>query len=292
MQLNVFDIQRGSYHDGPGIRTVVFLKGCNLSCFWCQNPESQDTKKQVLFYKSRCVECGACVEICPSKCYEVTEEGIVYHRENCIGCGACIPGCCGEALEMSGKMMSVDDVLAEIMKDEAYYRLSGGGMTVSGGEPLLQAEPLKELLKKAKEAGINTAIETAANVGNKVLEEVLPLVDFIFIDLKLLDSELHRKYCGCKNDKIIDNIKRVAEKGLDLTIRTPVIPGVNDDENVIREMALFVKKLGVKNYELLPFHKMGGNKYKALGLDYAANSLETISKNKIDELKKIVAEII
>lgn len=165
-------------------------------------------------------------------------------------------------------------------------------MTVSGGEPLLQAEPLKELLKKAKEAGINTAIETAANVGNKVLEEVLPLVDFIFIDLKLLDSELHRKYCGCKNDKIIDNIKRVAEKGLDLTIRTPVIPGVNDDENVIREMALFVKKLGVKNYELLPFHKMGGNKYKALGLDYAANSLETISKNKIDELKKIVAEII
>ena len=291
--LNVFDIQRGSYHDGPGIRTVVFLKGCNMACLWCQNPESQKMKKEILFYAERCIGCGCCREICPNGCFSAGEGGaILYDRTNCDACGRCVDVCCSSALQASGAMMTEEEVFCEVMKDKTLYGMTGGGLTLSGGEPLLQHEACVTLLKMTKQAGVSTAVETAGNVGKDVLRAVLPWLDYVLIDLKLLSGQKHQSYCGCSNKTVLETIRELAKSDIRLTVRTPVIPGVNDDEESIREIACFLKDAGVSSYELLPFHKMGGNKYKALGKTYETEDYPSLTKSDVVPLQEMADRII
>ena len=289
--LQVFDIQRGSYHDGPGIRTVVFLKGCNMTCFWCQNPESQNMKSEMLFYRERCIGCGACAEACPLHCIQQTDAGLVWERSRCTSCGICATVCPTNARQCSGRMETVGQIWAEVKKDAALYRISGGGLTLSGGEPLLQPDGCRALLQLAKEAHMGTAIETAGNRKPTVLAGLLPWLDDIFLDIKLLDTREHQRFCGCGNEHVIENIAMLAKKKARFTIRTPVIPGVNDDEATIAAIAALSKEAGAEKYELLPFHKMGGNKYKALGRCYLAASLESPDKEKMDRLREIAANV-
>ncbi len=288
--MNIFDIQRGSYHDGPGIRTVVFLKGCNLSCTWCQNPESQAVKPQMMFYSELCGGCGKCVESCSSDALYLEDKVIRYNEKKCRFCRKCVEACCYEARTFSGRDVPEHEILKEVLKDEQMYRISGGGLTLSGGEPLLQASRCRLLLEAVKSRGIHTLIETAGNVRWQCLEEVLPYTDSIFMDLKHLDEKMHRIYCGCSNQTILENIRRLAKENVDLTVRTPVIPEVNDSEEDIRSMAGFLRECGVKKYELLTFHTLGANKYTALGERYVWKNKEMLTREKMESLRRAAWE--
>lgn len=289
--LNVFDIQRASYHDGPGIRTVVFLKGCNERCFWCQNPESQLFQSELLFYRDRCLNCGVCAAVCPAGAHVVKDGDHVFIRENCILCGRCLSNCYSGALEKAGTERSVDDVMREVLRDEESFSLSGGGVTASGGEPLLQPVGLVELLRRLKERGIHTAIETAGNVLWKYFEAALPLTDLWLIDVKLSSAEAYVKYTACRQVCVFDNLKHVVKRGANVIARTPVIPGVNDSAGEMRRIAELVRNTGIHRLELLPFHKLGSGKYKALGLNYPADRLQTPTAERMQMLRNTVRDI-
>ncbi len=274
MRANIFDIQRNSFVDGPGIRTTVFFKGCNLRCKWCHNPESQSHKIQMLFYRSKCTGCGKCAEICPN------------HLESCTLCGKCELYCVNDARQICGKEYTVDDVLAEVKKDKIFYDASGGGVTCSGGECMLQIDFLCELLSKCNEQGIHTAVDTAGDVPWKYFEKILPYTDLFLYDVKALSEELHLVGTGVSNKRILENLKRLAiEQKADIIIRIPVIKGFNADIVELKKIKAFLDSIGIKKVELLPYHKMGEHKYEALGIPgviYAEPS-----KEEMDEYKKI-----
>ena len=291
MQLNVFDIQRGSYHDGPGLRTVVFLKGCNECCFWCQNPESQSSKAEILYYQNRCIGCGACVIACVEKAHRIVDGIHVFERGKCRSCGKCADACCTEALQRSGHLRKVDSVMEELLLDIESFEMSGGGVTISGGEPLLQIDGVEELLCKLYSRGIHTAIETAGNVPWKSFERILPYINLIFLDLKHADTKMYRKYAGSGNEQIVQNLSKLGVSGVRTIIRTPVIPGVNDSEEDILQIAEIVKEKGLKRLELLPFHKLGSSKYHALGREYRAENLNIPEKEKIQAFNAVIAKL-
>jgi len=274
MKANIFDIQRNSYVDGPGIRTTVFFKGCNLACKWCHNPESQSNKTQMLFYRSKCTGCGKCAEVCEN------------HLESCTLCGKCALYCLNDARQICGKEYTADEVLTEVAKDKIFYDASGGGVTCSGGECMLQIDFLCELLGKCKEKGIHTAVDTAGNLPWEYFERVLPLADLFLYDIKALSDELHREGTGVSNKRILENLKRLAERKRDgIIIRIPVIEGFNANENELKSIKSFIDTLGIKKVELLPYHKMGEHKYEAIGKE--ATVYTEPSKEKMDEYKKI-----
>lgn len=248
----IFDIQRNSYVDGPGIRTTVFFKGCNLRCKWCHNPESQSFEKQMMFYKDKCTGCGKCREVCPN------------HLKKCDFCGKCELYCPAEARKICGREYTSDEVLAEVIKDKAFYDNSGGGVTFSGGECMLQLDFLCEILKKCKAAGIHTAVDTAGNVPWKSFEKILPFTDLFLYDIKAFDAELHRKGTGVSNELILENLKNLSGRA-DIIVRIPVIGGYNDNDEEIRQIADFLKQIKIIKAELLPYHAMGEHKYTALG---------------------------
>jgi len=287
----VFDIQRFSYHDGPGIRTVVFLKGCNLRCFWCQNPESQSAVPEVMFYPHKCIGCGKCVEVCPNSCHGITWEGVrVFRREACRGCGRCAAVCTSEALQLVGRSMSVGEVAEIVLRDIPFYRLSGGGVTISGGEPLLQDVWCHSLLKCCRDEGVSTAVETAGNVAWKNLERILPVTDYLMYDVKVLDASMHRKWCGSTNLRVLENLRLLRNTGVNLIVRIPVIPGVNDTCEFIAEVQNMVD--GYPNLigiELLPFNKLGKAKYTALGREYEAERLAALPSEKMQKLRRLLA---
>lgn len=269
----IFDIERNSYVDGPGIRTTVFFKGCNLKCAWCHNPESQSSKPQMMFYRDKCIDCGKCSEICENK-------------ENCTLCGKCTIYCPVDARRVCGKEYTADEVLSEVIKDKAFYDNSGGGVTFSGGECMLQVEFLVELLKKCKENGIHTAIDTAGHVPFESFKKVLPFTDLFLYDIKLFDSEKHQKYVGANNDLILENYKKLIENGANVIVRIPVIEGVNDTVEEMKNIKNFFNKVGTpKKIELLPYHAMGENKYLAIGKECEAFAVP--NSDKITELKAI-----
>ena len=277
-------IQRFSLHDGPGIRSTVFFKGCNMRCAWCHNPETLRVEPEVLYYRSKCVGCGACAQVCPS--HRVEGGKMVYDRAACADHGACAQVCFSGALEMCGKEYTVQDVLHEVMQDVDYYAQSGGGVTLSGGEVLLQPQFAAELLSALHKEGVHTAIESNLNVDFSTLEALLPDLDLVMCDLKLWDEDAHRRWTGAGNARIRENIARLSRSGKPFIVRTPVIPGVNDSEAEIAAIAGFVGQLpGLAYYELLNFNPLGGSKYQALDVDNAFAGARPLYEERMQALQ-------
>ena len=270
-----FDIQRNSFVDGPGIRTTVFFKGCNLKCAWCHNPESQSAKPQMMFYKDKCTGCGKCKSVCP------------YHLEQCELCGKCTLYCPVDARMVCGKEHTVDEVLKEVLKDKAFYETSGGGVTFSGGECMLQIDFLAEILKKCKENGIHTAVDTAGHIPFESFEKILPYTDLFLYDIKIFDSQKHKQYVGVSNELILENLKKLFERKAKLWIRIPIIPDVNDSIEEIQKIKDFLKTIGTaEKIELLPYHAMGENKYRAIGKE--PQIFKTPDTENMKRLKEIL----
>lgn len=293
----VFNIQRYSIHDGGGIRTLVFLKACPLRCLWCCNPESQKSEPELGFIESRCVGnrgCGApCLPACPVGAIHLNGLGKpVIDRVVCDACGRCADVCGKDALRVVGREMTVDEVMAEVEKDRAFYRRSGGGMTVGGGEPLAQHRFTAELLKAAQEAYLHTALETCGHAPWSHLEAVLKHVDLVQFDLKHLDPVKHQELMGESNELILGNLKRVlsVKAPRDVIIRIPVVPGCNDSVDNIRETARFVARLGFSQAELIPYHRLGLSKYAQYGMVYPMAGCQPSPQEHLDELRKIVRE--
>ena len=282
----VFDIQRSCVHDGPGIRTTVFLKGCNLRCFWCHNPESWHMQQDLLLYPSKCIGCGKCFTLCPQGCHSVLPDGThQIGRAKCTLCGACAKRCYAGALVLSGKERSVDDVMKAVLADAAFYQNSGGGVTISGGEPLLQPDFTLALLQVAQSAGIHTALDTAGNVPFEVFERLQPYVDLWLFDCKCMDSALHIQATGAENARILENLRRLGNGETPVWVRVPVIPGFNDTEENMRVLRDFLDSLpAVARLDLLPYHNLGAGKNANLGREYAHMDLKAPSKERMAEL--------
>ncbi len=284
----ITDIQRFSIHDGPGIRTTVFLKGCNQRCFWCHNPETLSPKPELQLYLERCIACGACFERCPEGAHTLVDGEHRFDREACTGCGACAETCYARALVLIGETKSADEIVETVLRDRAFYETSGGGVTLSGGDPLLQPAFTEAILSRCHEAGLHTAVETAANVPWERIEQILPVTDLVMMDLKLMDSERHREVVGVPNERILDNARRLGQNGRPLIVRTPVVPGINDDEATIAAIAAFAAELpSLVGYELLRFHAMATNKYDSLGMTYQAAGLTAPTKDHMATLAEV-----
>ena len=277
----LFNLQHFSIHDGPGIRTTVFFKGCNLHCPWCHNPESWLLQPQLQFTAMRCIGCGACVQACGQGSLVKTAR----FTEQCTLCGRCVDECYAEALEMVGRSYTIEEVMTDILRDESYYASSGGGITCSGGEPLLQPQFLCELLTACKERMLHTAVETALCVDNAVLAPLLPLVDLFMCDIKTMDDALHTAVIGQSNGRILQNLRCLSENGRQLLLRTPVIPGFNDTEDAIVAIADFIASLpGRHALELLPFRDLCTSKYAALNRPFGAAGLKTPEDAQMEQL--------
>lgn len=266
----VFDISRGSFHDGPGVRTVVYLKGCPLRCLWCHNPEGQCLEPQILYYPAKCIGCGSCVSACKNGLHFADENGShVFDRTVCSCCGACAEVCPSKALVRCGKKMTSAEVFAEVVKDIKYFHATGGGVTVSGGEALLYPDFVAELFGMCRAEGIHTAVETSLYAPWQNVVYVLPSTDLLIADLKHIDSTAHHALTGAGNELILENFRRAAQSHGNIWIRIPLIPGLNDSDDNLTKSAEFIRSLGssIKKVELLKFNNLYKNKYDALGLE-------------------------
>jgi len=261
---NIFDIQRYSIHDGAGIRTTIFFKGCPLRCKWCSNPESWEAAPTLFFSKARCIQCGSCSTF---DGITMGEAGPVIDRSLCTRIEDIAAVCPTQGMTIKGKQMTVEDIMSEIVKDTSFYRNSNGGVTLSGGEVLLQAHFARELLKECKQQGFHTIIETEGAVSWEAFEMVLPYVDSFYFDVKLADNEKHRQFTGMSNEGILDNLKRLIGRA-QVCVRIPVIPGVNDDEEELGRIVKILRDYNVAEYELLAFHQYGKGKYASCGIEY------------------------
>lgn len=260
----IYNIQRMSVHDGPGLRTTVFLKGCPLKCLWCSNPESQRTKPQIMVFKNLCTGCGACAEVCPSGAV-VAEEG-VYGRdlEKCTDCGKCAEVCPSKAREMSGKTMSVEEVMQVVRKDSLFYDNSGGGVTFGGGEPTSGGEFFLEMVQAAKDEGYHVTVDTCGFCPEERFDKTIALADLFLFDCKHMDSDQHKMLTGVDNTLILRNMRAALESGKEVHIRMPLMPGMNDTEENIAAMAEFFREFDRTEIEIMPCHAFGKSKYFAL----------------------------
>lgn len=281
----ITNIARGSLHDGPGVRTVVYLKGCTLHCKWCHNPETISPKKQILYYPTKCIHCGRCVEVCPKQ-HKISGNDMVFLREGCVGCGKCAEVCPVMALNLCGEEKTVDEVFSEIVKDRHYFQSSGGGVTMSGGECLLYPEFLTELLGKCRQEGIHTTIESAFSVPWSNIEKVISQVDLFFADFKIADAKKHREYTGRDNSLILENIRKLSYMHQNIIIRIPIIPGVNDSCEDILGFAREIRQLGkgIQNVELLKYNPLAESKYAALEREYQRFAAKPQSDEAIKKL--------
>lgn len=287
----VFNIQRFSVNDGPGIRTIVFLNGCPLRCKWCCNPESQEVSPIVMFKAINCVGCGNCEIVCPTGASNLAFPGKIDHNK-CIACGKCVDVCYHKALEISGKWMTAEELMRELYQDRVVYRRSKGGITISGGEAFVQHEFLLELLKKCKSLGWHTAIETTGYTSENIIEKTLPYLDLVMMDIKQLHPEIHKQFTGADNKKILSNAIFINEKAKEMIVRVPVVPGFNADVVNIGCIAKFTAQYldKVKELHLLPYHDLGSSKYPMMGKEYELCAVKKPEENLMDELKMTVQQ--
>ncbi len=284
----VFNIERFAIHDGPGIRTCVFLQGCPLRCQWCANPESQVRGVQLLHLDTKCSGCGRCAKECPNRAIVIQDGKAVFDRGKCTRCGVCVKACLQQANQLSGKQMSLDEIRETVMRDADYYKTSGGGVTFSGGEAMAYAGELLELVQKLKESGISVAVETCGQTAWDQFKVLLPYVDIFLYDLKSLHSNVLKQYTGGDVKVITHNLERLAEScGEKIVLRIPVIPGVNFSKEDIEEMLCYARKLGIEKVDLLPYHTLGMVKYKQLGLEYPFHCRRSLGAEELKELKEI-----
>jgi len=285
----VFNIQKYSIHDGPGIRTLVFLKGCPLRCLWCSNPESQNPEMELNYDPAMCTSCHACVSACPTGAIKkglTAQRGIVIDRQKCNACGKCVAVCPSGALTFYGRWMSAKQVVAEVEKDMPFYRRSGGGVTLSGGEPLLQPDFAGEILAGCKHAGIHTAVETAGAVPWDKVEKVLKYTDMVLYDIKVMDPARHKAFTGISNELILENAVKIAKTGVQMLIRTPVVPCYTDDMQNLIQIAEFAAGLGrIREIHLLPYHSYGAGKYQRLGRRYVLSDVLPPDKKQMEGIK-------
>ena len=283
---NISNISRCSVHDGPGVRTVVFFKGCGLRCRWCHNPETLSVSPEILFARVKCIHCGRCVSVCPEH-HRIEGSEMVFLRDGCNKCGKCAEACPSGALTVSGVRKTLDEVWKEVYKDRHFYQVSGGGVTLSGGECLLQADFAAELLKKCREAGIHTAVETALFVPWENVEKIIPYCDLFLADFKTADAEKHRAYTGRDNRLIIENLQRLAGKAPGrVLVRTPLIPGVNDSPEDLAQMAGVLRSIAKKlqGIELLKYNALAEGKYQLAGMAYESFGSEAQSDEYVQKL--------
>jgi glycyl-radical enzyme activating protein len=284
----IFSVKRLAVHDGPGIRTTIFMKGCPLKCRWCHTPEGISINPEIGFLENRCIGCKKCAEVCPVGAHIFNNGHHIFNRAKCDACGKCVEVCLSGALEYYGQEVSSEDVVKLVMEDRTFYEQSGGGCTLSGGEPLIQPEFCLEVLRLLKRRGIHRAIDTSGAVGWKVFEVILPYTDMILYDLKHTDDKLHREYTGCSNTQIMENLERLSRIGIPLEIRIPLIPGFNADERSISNMGRFLCSVkGISEVRLLPYHKPN-SKYNAVGYHY---TMQNISPPTGAQIQKIVSTL-
>lgn len=285
---HVTEVQRFCVHDGPGIRTIVFLKGCPLRCLWCQNPEAQSPNKEIRYDREKCIGCLICIESCPQKAISLKNNKLYTDRKKCIACGVCAEKCYAGAREIVGISYTVDEVFEIVGKDKVFYKNSGGGVTLSGGEPLFQSGFSASLLKRCKKNGINTAIETSGFAPWSHFKAVLEYTDFLLFDLKVIDLEVHRKYTGQPNELIISNLYKASKIAENIVIRFPCIPGINDDEENLKALARITKEVNACELHILPYHEIGVGKYRTIGRRYLLKDTDIPSSEKINRVKSIL----
>lgn len=286
----IYDLQRFAIHDGPGIRTLVYMKGCPLRCLWCSSPQSQKSEPEIMRNEINCQMCGRCVDICPDHLITISDEGeIIYDRKLCTVCGKCVEACPNQALKLIGYHVTTEELYKEINKDSPFYRRSNGGVTVSGGEPTMQIDFVTEFLKRCKQTYIHTAIETCGYVKWEKMEKLLNYVDLVYIDIKHMDPTIHKELTGVSNELILENAKNISLIK-PMIIRIPVIPSYNDSKENIRAIAEFAAGLGdnLKRIELLPYHRFGTQTYSRIGMKYKLSDVEPPSEDHMIKLKGIV----
>jgi pyruvate formate lyase activating enzyme len=285
----IFDIKRFAVHDGPGIRTTVFFKGCPLRCLWCHNPESLKIERQIVFFQNKCIGCGECFKRCPTGAVEATPQGRKYHRDKCTLCGTCVEYCYAEATVMQGKVVSVEEVIEEVKKDMPFYENSGGGVTLSGGEPAMQPELCIAILRESKKAGMHTALDTSGYVKWETFSKILEYVDLVLYDIKHMDPAKHKEYTGLSNQLILSNLRNLDKLGIPIEIRMPMIPGLNDSEANLSAASQFLTEMkNIQRVKLLPYHRLGEGKYERLDMEYKLKHIEPPDKARMEQLVEFV----
>lgn len=291
----ITNIQRFSINDGPGIRTTVFFKGCKLRCPWCHNPECVSPQEEFYYHKEKCVRCGRCAEVCPEDAIIPPAENGGYpvrDRAKCTYCMKCVENCPAGALAEVGQQYTKEEIMKEVLSDQVFYKRSGGGMTLSGGEVLMFPGFAKELLKEAKEYFIHTCIDTSGFADWEILEDILKYVDLVLLDIKHMDPKIHEKVIGVPNMIILNNARKMAEKGVKIRLRLPIIPGFNDTEDNMYEIVKFAKELGssVVGVDILPFHNWAEKKYEQLDKDYKFKDMPSLTREEVQDLELIFKE--
>jgi len=285
----IFNIQRYSINDGPGIRTCIFMKGCPLDCLWCHNPESKSPKSELSYAPNKCIGCRKCEAVCPNGCHSFADGVHTINRENCIGCGKCADACIG-ALEIFGRRISAEDAIAEAMKDELFYETSGGGVTFTGGEPFAQSEFLLAMLKEAKAKGLNVCIETCGYTKREILAEAMGYVDIFLFDCKETDADNHKAFTGVDNALIRDNLRFLAENGKKIVLRCPIIPGYNDRSEHFAKIAEIANEYpSIIRIDVEPYHPLGKTKAAQIGKEYKLSELGMTDKSLAEKWVEEIA---
>ena len=288
----IFDIKHYAIHDGPGIRTTIFLKGCSLRCQWCQNPEGQETNPEIILRSSRCAtECSECVSVCPQDAVSKDGNSIEIDKAKCDLCAKCEEVCVYEALEVVGREVTVQEAMDEIEKDKIFFDESGGGITFSGGEPLMHVDFLEPLIKEIKKKNIHVTLDTSGYVSFGDLSRISDKVDLFLYDLKIMDDEKHKKYTGVSNKLILENLRKLTEQGKSVAVRIPLISGINDDNQSIHMFVDFLQSLkNIKQINLLSYHRGGREKYERLRKGKLPKTFQSPSDERIEEIKKVFAD--